>query len=224
MKRFICYFLIVGAASSLLSSQSCSKIDDELVNYPNALVTIKTNGSTGQVYFQLDDETTILPTNIKTSPYGSKELRALVNMKIQEGQNGPYSKCAHVNWVDTLLTKKMAPSQGPKDDEVYGKDPIEIVNDWMTVAEDGYLTLRFRTCFGNGAKHILNLVKGDGPYEVVLHHNASGDTRGVARDGIVAFRLNDLPASEDGIVDLTLKWQSFSGMKSARFKYKCRKE
>jgi len=44
-----------------LTLQSCSN-DDDFVNYPNALVTIKTNSSTGQVYFQLDDLTTIFPT------------------------------------------------------------------------------------------------------------------------------------------------------------------
>ena len=175
------------------------------------------------MYFQLDDETTILPTNMKTSPYGNKEVRALTNIRVQDGQNGHYSKSAYVNWVDTILTKNMARSLGKKDDETYGKDPVEIVKDWTTVVEDGYLTLRFRTYFGSGKKHIVNLVKGEKPYEVVLHHNAAGDTRGFIRDGLVAFRLNDLPDTQGKTVDLTLKWQSFSGMKSVTFKYKSRK-
>lgn len=58
---------------------------------------------------------------------------------------------------------------------------------------------------------------------MVLHHNAAGDTRGFIRDGLVAFRLNDLPDTQGKTVDLTLKWQSFSGMKSVTFKYKSRK-
>lgn len=224
MKRLLFYFLVFGAVSGSLFLHSCSNDDfDNSVNYPNALVTIKTNSSTGQVYFQLDDETTILPTNLKASPYGNKELRALVNFRIQDGQSGHYSKSAYVNWVDTILTKKMVPSQGPKDDDVYGKDPVEIVKDWTTVVEDGYLTLRFRTYFGNGVKHAINLVKGENPYEVVLHHNAFGDTRGVVCDGLVAFRLNDLPDTQGKAVDLTLKWQSFTGMKSVKFKYISRK-
>ena len=190
MKRFFNYLIVLGVLLGTMSLHSCLNDDDtdNSVNYPNALVTIKTNSSTGQVYFQLDDETTILPTNMKTSPYGNKEVRALTNIRVQDGQNGHYSKSAYVNWVDTILTKNMARSLGKKDDETYGKD-----------------------------------LKGDKPYEVVLHHNAAGDTRGFIRDGLVAFRLNDLPDTQGKTVDLTLKWQSFSGMKSVTFKYKSRK-
>ena len=226
MKRLLFCFLSVLVVLGSLVLLSCSNDDDfdNSVNYPNALVTIKTNSSTGQVYFQLDDSTTILPVNLKTSPYGDKELRALANFRIQDGQNGHYSKSAYVNWVDTIRTKNMAQSLGLHNDDVYGKDPVEVVNDWTTIVEDGYLTLRFRTYFGNGAKHTMSLVKGEDPYEVVLHHNASGDTNGgVVRDGLVAFRLNDLPDTQGKTVDLTLKWQSFTGMKSVKFKYTSRK-
>lgn len=222
MMRLLYYFLSSWIVLGSLTLQSCSN-DDDFVNYPNALVTIKTNSSTGQVYFQLDDLTTIFPTNLKTSPYGNKELRALVNLKLQEGQNGHYSKSAYVNWVDTILTKNMAQSFGQKNDDVYGKDPVEIVKDWTTIVEDGYLTLRFRTYFGKGTKHTMNLVKGENPYEVVLHHNAFNDSKGIIRDGLVAFRLGDLPDTQGKTVDLTLKWQSFTGMKSVRFKYISRK-
>ena len=152
MRHILSYLLVLGAVIGSLSLQSCENDDnyDYSVNYPNALVTIKTNSSTGQVYLQLDDETTVLPTNMKTSPYGNKELRALTNLKIQDGQGGHYSKSAYVNWIDTILTKNMVRSMGAKDDEVYGKDPLEIVKNWTTSVEDGYLTLRFRTYFGNG--------------------------------------------------------------------------
>ena len=226
MRHILSYLLVLGAVLSSLSLQSCENDDnyDYSVNYPNALVTINTNSSTGQVYLQLDDETTVLPTNMKTSPYGNKELRALTNLKIQDGQGGHYSKSAYVNWIDTILTKNMVRSMGAKDDEVYGKDPLEIVKNWTTSVEDGYLTLRFRTYFGNGTKHVVNLVKGAQPYEVILHHNAMGDTKGYVRDGLVAFRLSDLPDTQGKTVDLTLKWQSFSGAKSVHFKYKSRKQ
>ena len=88
--------------------------------------------------------------------------------------------------------------------------------------EDGYLTLRFRTYFGNRTKHVVTLVKGANPYEVVLHHDAKGDVRGVVKDGLVAFRLSDLPDTHGNAVDLTLKWKSFSGVKSVTFKYTSR--
>ena len=224
MKKLLCCALALSALLGVLYLQSCTRDDDFIgINHPNALVTIKTDSSTGQVYFQLNDSTTVSPTNLKTSPYGNKELRALVNLTMQKGQTSLRSRSAYVNWIDTIRTKNMAPSLGQKDDETYGKDPVEIVRDWTTVAEDGYLTLRFRTYFGDRRTHIFNLVKGDKPYEVVLHHNAMGDTRRIIRDGLVAFRLNDLPDTQGKTVTITLKWQSFSSIKSVQFKYKSRK-
>ncbi|WP_390900346.1 NigD-like C-terminal domain-containing protein [Segatella oulorum] len=207
-----------------MAFMACNNDDDydNSVNYPNALVTIKTNTATGQVYLQLDDATTVLPTNMKTSRYGNRELRALANLTMQEGQPGHYSKTAFVNWMDTILTKKMSPDLGAKNDQTYGTDPLEIVKHWTTVVEDGYLTLRFRTYFGNRTKHVVTLVKGANPYEVVLHHDAKGDVRGVVKDGLVAFRLSDLPDTHGKAVDLTLKWKSFSGVKSVTFKYTSR--
>ena len=220
------FYTIVGSLFILgtIVLQSCTDDDDfdANINYPNALVTIKTDSSTGQVYLQLDSSTTILPSNMKSSPYGNKELRAIANLKIQDGQSGHYSKSAFVNWIDTILTKPMSPDLGQNNDKTYGTDPVEIVNDWTTIVEDGYITLRFRTYFGTQTKHVMSLVKGDNPYEIELHHNAVGDTRGVVRDGLIAFRLNDLPDTQGKAVDLTLKWQSFSGPKSVKFKYTSR--
>lgn len=225
MKQVFSLLLSVVILLGISCLQSCLKNDDydNSGNFPNVLVTVKTNSSDGKVFFQLNDSTTILPTNMKTSPYGNKEVRALANIRIENGQDGHYAKTAYVNWVDSILTKNMAPNLGDENDKVYGKDPVEIVKDWTTVVEDGYITLRFRTYYGNGTRHIINLVKTDNPYEVMLRHNAKGDIRGVVRDGLVAFRLNDLPDTQGKTVELTLKWQSFSGMKSVKFKYRSRK-
>lgn len=212
-------------AAGILVFQACTSDDgyEPMGNYPNALVTIKSNPSTGQVYFQLDDSTTVLPVNMKASPYGNRELRAIANLTGVKGQRGHYSQTAYINWIDTILTKKMAPDLMKENDKAYGKDPIEVVNSWMTVAEDGYLTLRFRTYSGSGCRHRLNLVKGDKPGEVVLHHQVLGYTNGVVRDGMVAFRLDDQPGNvaieKPKERFLTLRWNSFSGVKTVRFKY-----
>jgi hypothetical protein len=222
------------AASMTLLVMVCfvSCLDDNddnanSVNYPNALVTLKST-SNGLFYMQLDDSTVLIPTNYNSSPYQNKELRALVNYTISnkesQSQSGHYAKSVYVNWIDTIRTKDMAPNLGDKNATVYGTAPLEIVNDWTTIVEDGYLTLRFRTYFGGQAAHTLNLVKTSNPYEVELYHNANGDTsQGVVRDGIIAFRLDQLPDTEGKTVDLTVKWKSFSGDKSVKFKYCTRK-
>ena len=203
--------------------QSCNDDDDNRnLAYPNALVTLKTNAS-GTFFLQLDDSTTVIPTNMKASPYGKKEVRALANINMDAKEPKDHVKSGYVNWLDSILTKNMAPNLGDKNDATYGNDPVELVKDWTTLVEDGYLTLRFRTYFGYGKRHVLNLIPTGKPYEVELRHNAQGDDRRVVRDGLVAFRLSSLPDTQGKEVELTVKWKSFSGEKSAKFKYRTRK-
>ena len=220
--------LFAGAIVCTIGLQSCLDDDDNnayYLRYPNALVTVK--GAADDAFFlQLDDKTTLLPTNVKTSPFGDKEVRALVNYSEVNEPSGDYTKAVHINWIDSILTKPIAPDLGEENDEVYGTDPVEIVNDWVTIAEDGYLTLRFRTIWGGSKKHFVNLLLGqnpENPYEVEFRHNAYGDTYGSEGDGLVAFKLDELPDTEGKTVKLKLKWKSFSGEKSAEFDYCTRK-
>lgn len=219
--KFLTLCLVLAVSSFTL--QSCNDDDDNGSTYfPNALVTLKTNAETGAFYMQLDDATTLVPTNIKTAPYGGKEVRALVNFKEDQKSTGHNSRSVYVNWIDTIRTKPMV-LHSVDDDQTYGKDPIEVVNSWATVVEDGYFTLRFRTLFGSNKPHELNLVKCNEPYTVEIRHNAHGDVSGYPADGLIAFRLNQLPDTEGKTVLLTVKWQSFTGEKKAQFKYCTRK-
>ena len=220
------WFALGAIVLSAFGFQSC--LDDDDNNYellfPNALVTVKPTASDA-FYLQLDDRTTLLPVNMKASPFGDKEVRALVKYTKADEPSGDYSQAVYVNWIDSLLTKPMAPNLGEtENNNVYGSDPVEIVADWVTIAEDGYLTLRFRTVWNDpGRKHFVNLISTenpDDPYEVEFRHNAYGDAYGQQTgDGLVAFRLDSLPDTEGKTVKLTLKWQSFTGEKSVQFDY-----
>ena len=193
--------------------------------YPNALVTVK-HASDETVFLQLDDNTTLLPVNLETSPYGTKEMRALLNFEEVDEPSREYDKAVHVNWMDSIRTKPMAPNLGEDNDEEYGNDPVEIVRDWVTIAEDGYLTLRFRTLWGySRVVHYVNLIptnNPENPYEVEFRHDANNDYPDRMGDGLVAFKLDDLPDTEGETVKLTLKWKSFSGDKSVEFDYRTR--
>ena len=105
---------------------------------------------------------------------------------------------------------------------------MEIVDSWETVVEDGYITLRFRTISSNtGQKHRVNLVaeNPENPYEVTFHHDAEGDLYGERMvDGLVAFRLSNLPDTQGQTVKLKLRWDSFSGPKEHEFDYCSRVE
>jgi hypothetical protein len=219
------FILLLALLSASFVLQSCLKDDDEYddsYSFPNALVTVK-SVSDGSVYLQLDDSTTLKPVNMKTSPYGTKEVRALVSCYLSNDNAAPYNKAVFINWMDSIRTKNTVATSGTNDDERYGSDPLELVNDWVTIAEDGYLTLRFRTVWGNGHSiHYLNLVRGvnpNNPYELELHHDAKGDVEGEMHDGLIAFSLKDLPDTGGKTVKLKINWKSFSGNKSVEFNY-----
>lgn len=211
--------LSFGAATMF---QSCNDDDDDnayLLLQPTALVTVCPTYD-GTFTMQLDDTTTLHPSNMKSSPFGEKEVRALVNYTedVESSANLNYVK---INWIDSIRTKLPVPTAGELNNSKYGIDPIEIVKDWVTVAEDGYLTLRFRTRWGHtNAPHYINLVSGvnpDNPYEFELHHNAQGDINGNFGDALIAFNLNELPLDKDRNVKIKLNWRSFSGDKSTEF-------
>lgn len=228
MKKLSTTLLFLGVLLSAPVFQSCDDDDDyDYDYYPNALVTVKT-AADNTTYLQLDDSTTLLPTNLKSSPFGGKEVRALVNYRPSNEPSTPYDYAVYVNWIDSILTKNTVPSAGSENDSVYGSDAVEIVRDWVTIAEDGYLTLRFRTVWGNaGITHRINLVRGvnsENPYEVELRHDANGDTYGRWGDALVAFNLKDLPDTEGKTVKLKIRWNSFEGEKTAEFDYCTRQQ
>lgn len=216
-------------AAILPMMQSCDLDDDNngVVicpgKMPNAVVTVKT-AADNTVYLQLDDNTTLLPTNMKEHPFKGKEVRAFVNIREVGNNAAPYSKAVVVNYIDSILTKPAVPTLGDKNTEAYGNDPIEILKGFPTVCEDNYLTLAVCTVWGKNAKpHMVNLVTGvnpEDPYEVELRQNAFGDTKGNYAGATVAFSLKALPKTGGKTVKLKVKYQSFSGEKTAEFNYK----
>lgn len=221
---------LIAAAGIVLGGlllQSCLDDDKyENYNFPNALVTVKQNADK-VTFLQLDDKTTLFPVNLTTTPFGGKEVRALINFKDSEASSEGFTKAVHVHWMDSIRTKMMVPDLKEENDEKYGNDPIDIIKDWVTIAEDGYLTLRFRTLWGSQNKvHNVNLLAGvnpENPYEIEFRHNAFGDLHGVAKDGLVAFKLDQLPDTKGETVKLTLKWKSFDGDKAVEFDYATQK-
>ena len=88
MKKFSLYIWIVGIMASLVSLTSCDIDSDyDEVRRPTALVTVYPQGANG-FYMQLDSVTTLVPTNLKSSPFGEKTVRALVNYNEESGSNG----------------------------------------------------------------------------------------------------------------------------------------
>lgn len=200
---------------------SCEEKDVEHSPLYNGLVTIRyTEGDL--LYFQLDDVRTLYPVNMNTGKFWVDGQRALINFYVVDEDDRGFTDAVYVNWIKPILTKATVESKGVENDVVYGKDPVEIVRDWVTVVEDGYLTLRFRTYWSGGVTHTVNLLTGvnpDNPYEVEFRHNDYGDYDYYVGDGLVSFDLSKLPDTGGKIVKLKLKWISFSGPKSVEFDY-----
>lgn len=55
--------------------QSCLNNEDDIRDRPTALVTVVPQKDGGFV-MNLDDATVLIPTNMRKSPYGDKEVRA----------------------------------------------------------------------------------------------------------------------------------------------------
>lgn len=242
--RFSTFFrnaLAVALAAVMFTA--CNDLDDDNPSFAygdpgygfaNALVTAKT-ADDGTFFLQLTDKVSLLPVNVTKSPY-DKEVRALVNyveaskedflIAFPDGDLRGCTSAVRLNWIDSILTKMPVPDLLEKNDETYGNDCVEIVNDWVTIAEDGYLTLRFRTRWSGNSTHRVNLITGinpENPYEVEFRHDANGDENGIWGDALVAFNLNDLPDTNGETVKLKLCWKAYSGTKSVEFDFCSRK-
>jgi len=222
--------LLLAFAPMVVSScdlDSDSDANDYICTfYPTAIVTVRPATAISQFYLQLNDSVSLLPSNMQTSPYGDKEVRAYVNYGSSDANPLIHNAAVQINWIDSILTKKMVPDMGADNAKTYGNDPVEIVKDFETCAEDGYMNIRFRTTWGNRESHTVNLTwtkDAEGNLTAEFHHNANGDTSTKTADGMVAFRLDDEFNKCDKPYNITLKWKSFSGDKSATFKYIPRK-
>ncbi len=221
-------FLKLISATVLLGglSLSCNKNDgyDMSMYYPNVLVTVK-NVPDGTCFLQLDDKTTLKPVNLSKSPFGKKEVRALANVLKVRDDASPYNQAVKVNWIDSIRTKALVQTAGTDNDKIFGTAPLEIVNNWITIVEDGYLTICFYGIWGRTGKvHYVNLLTGtnpEDPYELELRHNANGDVSGYGEKatGLIAFNLRSLPDTQGRTVKLKIKYSSFSGNKTVSFDY-----
>ena len=230
MKKVTALALCMWVSTTIISFMSCDNDTDDIdYNYvrPTAIVTVKPNLDNSSFYLQLNDSITLTPSNMKTSPFGKKEVRAFINYTVAANETSAHQgQPITINWMDSILTKQSAKNYGEKNDSAYGTDPVEIVKGWETGAEDGYLTLRFRTKWGYSRAHAVNLVHrtdANEPYLLEFYQDANGDVNGNWGDGIVAFYIDSLFQTDGKPIEITLRWKSYTGEKTTTFKYKSRK-
>ena len=207
MKTLKSFMLLVGILLGSTAFYSCLDDDDAYSEFwrdsVQAIVTVKPL-SDNSYYMQLDDSTTLFPTNSYV-PENLKEIRAFVQLLR----------------MDTLLTKPIAPDLGSENDSYYGTDMLALNGGsiwskngvWI---EDGYITFDFyiQRGYNDNVKHFLNLVQTNSadPYELEFRHNAYGNIDSSLRPsaGLVSFKLDKLPSTEGKTVKLKIKYKSFA--------------
>ena len=231
IKTFILTMMALTTAAFTL--QSCLDDDDDNYCFTTdsdtmvGVVTLKPDTEAHPWWIQLSDSAVVTCSNIKEFPLKEKkEQRAYIYFKFDSAPSLTADiKSITVTHLDTILTKPLAPALESEEanNEAYGNDPVEIVKSNLeTLAEDGYMNIRFRTNWTQGSLHRVNLVRvadEDGLATFCFHHDANGETGGVIGDGMVAFYL-DLEKDIDRTPrEIKIKWKSFTGDKSVKFKY-----
>lgn len=216
MKRTLIAIAAVIAAAVSISSCRSDKFDPDGILI-NAVVTVKSVD--GRCALQVDDTTKVFPTNVKNDIFGGKEVRALTQLTAKQKTPLADGQDVEVLWIDSILTKKAVLVEDGID---YGHDPVEVYNDWLTVAEDGYVTLHILTSAGYSTKpHIVNLVTGtnpENPYELVFCHDAQGNAGPGTNDTVIAFNIRDILPETAGEVELLIRFDSYEGPKSFTLK------
>ena len=226
MKRRTILSVLLGLAllSSCAKEEMAHEIDNggEYGEYKDytAIVTVH-KSPTDTVYFQVDDTTRLYPYNFQSGYRGIERIVCGITVYSSKVRNYGYD--TYVQWYDQLDKGTFAnvkPSGA--------NDGLDIISDWMTSCEDGFLTLHYSTRWGfKSVPHTFTLVAGQNPsdpYEVLLVQDANGDEKKQTADSVVYFDINSLPDTGDTYKTLTLKWTDSGGKTAEKeFRFKTRK-
>lgn len=180
----------------------------------DALVTVVSGDKANLLV--VNDSMAVKPAGVVGAMFNKPEVRAVAKFavpssvgKLTDGQE------VRLLGLDSILTKPSTPWTETLDKQLGGA-PIDINRTWMTVAEDGYLTLHYTVMVGTkGGPHSLHLLKGrdpQKPYELELRHTDRGDYGSRYTQGLVAFDITDiLPGGTDKKLKLTVRYKGFDG-------------
>ena len=169
----------------------------------------------GVRYIRLDEKTcsqVMNPESVSAIPDGTRvflEFRYVVSGKVASF----CSDAILVEWVSpidagdvSILDFEECFSPENVQSRQY-TDPVDIVTDWMTSLEDGFLTLHYKAPQSGDKKHGFALYRSmnvNDKYAYYLVHNADGD-KGPVSEGIVCFDVFHLLPDTDGeTVELSL--------------------
>ena len=201
----------------VLLAPACSKADFEMgpdASYFDkgakegvAIGTVRSQD--GVRYIRLDGVSrsqVMNPNVIKDIPDGTRvylEFRYVVDASVASF----CSDAILVEWASALDVGAVAAEPYENAIKPSGNDPVDILVDWMTSLEDGFLTLHYSIPSSGNVKHDFFLYPGKSKEEWQLVHDAHGDTKGALIDGIICFDVAGLlPDAMEGTVKLSLDY------------------
>ena len=169
-------------------------------------------------YIQLDDKTTLFPSNGTRLPgYLTKDgQRVIINFTYLDEQREGYDYYVLINDIDSVLVKNVIPIT-PETTDSIGNDPINILSMWTS---DKYLTVQFEVRGLGREKHMMNLVRdyslasnpdSEGYLHLNLRHNRMNDP-----DidhylwGVASFRLSDIRTEYPDLKGLKIEVRTLS--------------
>ena len=120
------------------------------------------------------------------------------------------TEAVHIQWVSALEVGEryiISFEEAYSEESFLSTDPLDIVQDWITTLEDGFLTLHYAIPSSGDKKHTFALYRSwESGNHFYLVHDAQGDRYGGQTDGIVCFPLENLFPDEAGARTLTLHY------------------
>lgn len=224
--------IIISLILLMTGMLSCTSWDDDIENlegyeFDLLLVTIVPVNQDRFVIVP-DSDGIIMPININVNPFGKQEIRAIASCAYAGFYNdNPDIKTSKIAFIDSITTLQPIESMPEIDNNAYGTDPLEVMLDWTTVCEDGYLNLSVKSVWGlYGNPSRLKLIYGtnpDDPLEFQLRYDGNGLSNGSEAVNRVAFNLNkyfeSIGLTNENVAGkrLKVKFNSFSGPKIIEF-------
>lgn len=182
-----------------------------------AVVTIKKDAG-GKVFFQYGKFKLL---SDGTYAYTRQE-RTMGQITVYPEKTGEYYRCS-VHWMEPveegIFTDKLP---------ISWEDGLDLyLNSWITGCDDGYLTLHYKTWWGEQPRHhdFYLAPDGDGtdPYTLRLVQDDHEDGQFEQSEGVICFDISTLPEPGEGKGTITLNWTKLDGTPAtASFDYKVR--
>ena len=161
----------------------------------------------GVRFIQLDPVSAafvVNPSEIKGIPSGSRvflEYRRVLSSETP----GFCTEAILVEWTSMLEMGEIRYDMMAREG-----DPVSIETDWITSAEDGFLTIHYACPSKGKVSHSFSLYPetgtGNNKYGFRLLHEANGDTEGELTDGIICFPIGEDLFQSEGTITFSLTY------------------